>query len=195
MTAYTPNDNGSAWEWGKNDIERIYRLCNHHDKLQSRWSGKASVRHYQRHRLRRAGRRLQKRIRNFVDELHCKLVKWLVANFDVVLLPKFETQRMVINKKWDRKITSKTARAMMTLSHFRFRQRLLHKSREFPSCQVIICDEDYTSKTCGSCGEIHQKLGGAKIFKCPSCECNINRDLNGARNILLRYITNNTSHF
>ncbi|WP_307731330.1 zinc ribbon domain-containing protein [Microseira wollei] len=43
-----------------------------------------------------------------------------------------------------------------------------------------------TSKTCGSCGYIHHKLGGAKVFKCPRCGVRIPRDVNGARNILLR---------
>ena len=36
-----------------------------------------------------------------------------------------------------RKIHSKTARQMMTLSHFHFRQYLLHKSHEYPWCKVI----------------------------------------------------------
>ena len=55
--------------------------------------------------------------------------------------------------------------------------------------QVVICTEEYTSKTCGSCGYIHKKLGGSKEFCCPQCKTNLDRDINGARNILLRYLT------
>ncbi|RHZ50134.1 hypothetical protein Glove_505g20 [Diversispora epigaea] len=61
--------------------------------------------------------------------------------------------------------------------------------REYPWCRVIICTEEYTSKTCGCCGHIHRKLGGSKVFRCPSCTAELDRDINGARNILLRYLT------
>ena len=45
-----------------------------------------------------------------------------------------------------------------------------------------------TSKTCGCCGKINAKLGGAKTFQCSHCGYEADRDANGARNILLRYI-------
>lgn len=64
-----------------------------------------------------------------------------------------------------RVINNKTARGMLNWSHFRFRQLLLSKSREYPDCKVIICDEHYTSKTCGACGFIHYGLGGNKVMK------------------------------
>ncbi|MFK0729908.1 MAG: zinc ribbon domain-containing protein [Gloeotrichia echinulata IR180] len=44
----------------------------------------------------------------------------------------------------------------------------------------------FASKTCGNCGHINYKLGGKKVFKCPHCGSQMNRDVNGARNILLR---------
>ncbi|MBS0016844.1 MAG: transposase, partial [Arthrospira sp. SH-MAG29] len=44
----------------------------------------------------------------------------------------------------------------------------------------------YTSKTCTNCGHIHLRLAGAKIFQCPNCGLRIPRDVNGARNIMLR---------
>lgn len=34
MTGYDPS--GTAVEWGKNDIGRVYRLCHAYDKLQSK---------------------------------------------------------------------------------------------------------------------------------------------------------------
>ena len=48
------------------------------------------------------------------------------------VMPVFETQQMV--KRASRRLNSKTARAMLTLSHFRFRQHLLHNAREHPWC-------------------------------------------------------------
>ena len=70
---------------------------------------------------------------------------------------------------------------------------LIHKAREYPWCRVVICTEEYTSKTCGFCGYIHKKLGGSKVFCCPQCKTNLDRDINGARNILLRYLTKKES--
>ncbi|CAG8637169.1 35692_t:CDS:2, partial [Racocetra persica] len=94
---------------------------------------------------------------------------------------------MVLKNK--RKIRSKTARMMLTWSHYRFRMFLHHKAREFVSCKVTECTEEYSSKTCGNCRSINKKLGGSKIFRCDSCSLEIDRDMNGARNILLKRIT------
>lgn len=140
------NPSGLVTEWGKGDIARIYRLCHAYDKLQSKWSQK-EVRQRKRYRLKRAAMRVQFKIRNLVDDLHKKMVKWLCMNHRVVLIPSFETSQML--RKGQRRIGSKTARAMATWSHYRFKQRLLHKSREHLWCQSIICDEHYTSKTFG----------------------------------------------
>ncbi|CAG8843688.1 29051_t:CDS:2, partial [Gigaspora margarita] len=51
---------------------------------------------------------------------------------------------------------------MCTSSHFRLRQHLVHKAREYPWCRIILCTEEYTK---------------------------LDRDINGAHNILLRYLT------
>ena len=132
-------------------------------------------------------RRIYEKIHCLIDDCHHKFSSWLCQNYRIILLPEFKTQEMV--KRGKRRIRSKTARMMLTWSHFRFRQFLLHKVREYPWCRVIICTEEYTSKTCGCCGHIHRKLGGSKVFRCPSCAAELDRDINGARNILLRYLT------
>ncbi len=69
--------------------------------------------------------------------------------------------------------------------------QLLTKAREYPRCRVVLTQEPFTSKTCGACGWLHHKLGGAKEFRCGRAGCGavFDRDLNGARNILLRYLT------
>ncbi len=181
-TAYDPS--GFVMEFGKNDIGHIYRICAHMDKLQSRIAVDKQLRHKARYRIRRAWRKMQWRVHNLVDECHKKIVKFLCANYSVVLLPSFETQQMIVRNQ--RKITSKTVRAMITWSHYRFKQRLLFKRQEHPWCKVVICDEAYTSKTCGMCGNLHHSLGGNKKFVCPTCGAEIDRDVNGARNILIK---------
>ena len=137
--------------------------------------------------MRRAYLRLHDRIRRCVADLHWKLANWLCENHDLILLPKFETQGMI--RRGQRKLRRKTVRQMCTWSHYSFRQRLFSKAREYPHCRVVVTSEAYTSKTCGACGVLHTKLGGSKRFKCPSCGVCLDRDANGARNVLLRVLT------
>ena len=66
---------------------------------------------------------------------------------------------------------SKTVRGMCTWAHFRFRERLKAKAELFPWCNVIECDEVYTSKTCGRCGRINENLGSNKTMRCPHAGC------------------------
>ena len=181
MTGYDPN--GLCFKWGHSDLKRIYRLCYYLDHLQSLWTQK-NIGHKRRYRLKKAGARLREKIRNLVDDSHKKLANFLCEHYDLIMLPKFETSQMVIKRK--RKINSKTARAMLTWAHFRFRQRLIAKAREYPGCWIKIVDEAYTSKTCGRCGHINEQLRGKKVFHCSRCDLTIDRDINGARNIFLK---------
>ena len=186
MTAYSPD--GQVLEWGAGDTTRIHRLCISLDKLQTRWKA-PGVLHRKRYRLKRAGLRIQKKIRCIVDELQCKLAKWLCEEFRVVLIPIFETKKMI--RRGHRRLSSKTARAMCTWAHYRFRMRLHDKAREYPWCRVIDTTEEFTSKTYGGCGELDHKLGGKKRYLCKVCGFDADRDHNGARNILIRHLSVN----
>ena len=132
------------------------------------------------------------RIRRKIDEIHKKMSTWLCRNHRVVLIPIFETARMSARRKPDgrsRRLNGKTAHAMCTWAYYRFRERLKGKAELFPWCRVIECDEAYTSKTCGRCGQLHHKLGGNKTMRCPHPGCGYvaDRDISAARNILLRF--------
>ena len=181
MTGYDLK--GNVFEWGKGNSERLIKLGIKADKLKSVINS-ADLLHKARYTLRRKLLKLNLKIRNLVDTLHKNLAKWLCENYCFVLIPEFKQQGMV--KKFDRKIRSKTVRNMLTWSHYRFRQRLIQKSREYPCCEIKVVTEEYTSKTCGFCGWIHEKLGGNKVFSCQKCGITIDRDFNGARNIMLK---------
>ncbi|KAL6061882.1 Transposase [Balamuthia mandrillaris] len=58
-------------EWGKADIKEIGKL------LQSRWT---KTTHCHRYRMKKAAARIRFKIRNLVDDLHKKLVMWLVEH-------------------------------------------------------------------------------------------------------------------
>ena len=103
-------------------------------------------------------------------------------NFDIILLPTFETSQMTIKK--ERKIRAKSVRQMLTLSHYRFKQFLKHKAFETGK-KVLDVNEAYTSKTISWTGEIVHNLGGRKVIK-DSNGLAMDRDLNGGRRIFLR---------
>lgn len=182
LTAY--DQDGEIHEWGKGDQTRLYRLAIHIDKLTSK---SIKVKHAARYRMKKAIGRIYDRIRNLTDDVHKKAAKWLCENHQIILIPAFQSSQMT--KKEGRRIHSKAARSMLHWSHFRFRQRLLFKATEYPGIQVKVVTEEYTSKTCGVCGNLHHNLGKNKLFTCPSCQWSCDRDINGARNILLKYLT------
>jgi transposase len=95
--------------------------------------------------------------------MNSKKKKKACENYNTILLPKFETQKMI--PKSQREINSKTTRNMLTWSHYRFMTQLIDKAREYPNCRVIICSEEYISQTCSECGFLLCKIGGAKEFK------------------------------
>jgi len=159
------------------DIGRIYRLCFYLDQLVSKTSKAKSK---QKHNLRKAANRIREKIKNLIDELHNKVAYFLVNNFDLILLPTFETQQMV--SKAHRKIGSKSARAMMTFSHYKFKQKLKHKAFEYGKVVVDVC-EAYTSKTNNFTGVVDKKLGGKEYVLVGGKK--VDRDINGALGILL----------
>ena len=174
---------GFGWKPGSQAINRIQRLCVHLDCLLSRVAT-CTVRRKKR-TMRRAANKIRKRIRCLVKELHCKLVHFLVSNFDVILLPTFDTSRMT--QRGSRRIRKKSVRQMLTLSHYKFKQRLLHKAEQCGK-HVIRVNEAYTSKTVSWTGETKDKLGGCKIITAEDGS-SMHRDLNGARGILVRFLT------
>lgn len=179
-TCYTRK---GVFEIGVNDCKRIDRLNYHLDKLQSEIN-KSNAK--KKAKLRKASQKMRDKIKNIVKELHWKTSKFLCVNFKKIFIPEFKTQDMVIKK--DRKINKKTVRNMMTWSHYLFRQRLIHQAKKYGS-DIYIVNESYTSKTCSHCGHINEKLGGSKTFKCAKCEIRMDRDVNGARNILIRQLS------
>ena len=127
-----------------------------------------------------------RKIKNLVLDIHRKTVCDLTSRYDVIFIPEFNTKGMV--NKASRKIGCKISRAMMTWSHYRFRQMLKAKAVLTGTRVVVVVTEEFTSKTCSCCGLIKNNLGVSKIYNCRICKRIMDRDENGARNILIKYI-------
>lgn len=174
-------------ELGRAANLRVQRLCFRLDKLISKISKAKCL---QKRRMRLAANRIRGRIKNLIDELHKKTARFLVDNFDIILLPTFEMSQMSLKAK--RRIRAKSVRQMLTLSHYKFKQFLKHKA--FETGKVVMdVNEAYTSKTVSWTGEIVSQLGGAKIIKSKLTGLQMPRDWNGARGIFLRALVDTPS--
>lgn len=157
-------------------------------------------------------RRCYKKIKNVVKELHNKTSLYFVKNYDKILLPKFETQNMIRNKIFNkeyfnklnlekgkeeckkeirkvykqRKLNGRVKFVLNNLSHYKFKMHLLNKCKEYGS-ELIEVTEEYTSKTCTNCGIQSMNYSKDRIKECV-CGCKMDRDINGARNIMIKNI-------
>lgn len=128
--------------------------------------------------------KLRNRIEDSVDDLHRRVAYDLVMNNDVILLPTFGTENMV--SKENRKINTKTVRSMLGLAHYKFKRTLRWVCRKYGKIMLDV-NEAYTSKTMSQCGKIKKNLGGSKTISDGFIK--VDRDVNGARNIMLRALT------
>lgn len=157
------------------------------------------------------------KIKNIVKELHNKTALHLVKSYDRILIPSFETQNMVSDKvnnikarnahiklriqefknmenpkkeirNYTKKcrLNRKVKFVLLQLSHYKFRQHLLHKAVEY-GCSVDIVTEEYTSQCCGKCGML-SKYYKARTKHCSFCKFEIDRDINGSRNIFIKHV-------
>jgi putative transposase len=169
----------SSGKLGQGDFKRIYRLAQEKDEIQS-IIDKKLCNARKRYKLRKAQKNISFRKKCLIEELHNKSISFLVNNFDVILMPTFETSEMVLKKT--RKIRSKTARAMLSYRFFQFKQKLKSKAFELGKTVLDVC-ESYTSKTCSWNGVV-KNISGAKTIK--DGKIKLDRDVNGARGIFLR---------
>ena len=75
-----------------------------------------------------------------------------------------------MGNKTKRILSSKATGSMLTWSHFQFRELLKAKVQLYQNCHLVICDR-------------------SELFVCLVCKYRAGRDINGTRNILLRYLT------
>ena len=134
---------------------------------------------------RKVEKHYYKKIKNCVDDMHWKTIKYLTNNYSNILIGNMCTKSIVNNKYSN--LTAKTKEIAMLMRLGVFKCRLQHKCN-INKVGYKEVDEAYTSKTCTKCGYINITLGGNEIFTCTKCKYTIDRDINGARNILLRNI-------
>ena len=132
LTGYDPS--GKIIQWGEKDIGVIARLIHYKNKLQSKTKlqcknkidDRTSIYMYKsskRNRMSKAMLRINNRINNLVDELHKKLSKWLVENYQYIFIPRLNFHNCT-------KLIKKSKSNMAAYRHCAFVDRLINKTRE-----------------------------------------------------------------
>lgn len=151
---------------------------------------KSKIKELRKKKLRERIRRkllskIDRKKENRINEIHWKSINYLVKNYDSIFLEKFESQGFVKNGK-----NKNLNRVTNNLKPYTFRQRLIYKATCFNK-QVVIVNARYTSKTCSSCGNLKKKISlSERVYHCNNCKQSFNRDINAAKNILMRGLLN-----
>lgn len=186
----TYDNQGNSYAIGEKDIEKLDELGKIASRMRNgirRIFNPDGTRSYIKEdkqtgqKLCRPAFRIERKIRNKIEEIHRKTAKFLCDNYDVVIIPAFESQDMV--KKGKRKINGTTARRLIRWSHYKFKEFLKNKGA-ITGTRIVEGTEEYTSKTCGNCFLINNRLGSKLTWKC-DCGSEHHRDGNAARNILI----------
>ena len=174
---YFSEDGRFGW-LGMHAFNRLLNLNLKRDKLLSKLALTKDKK--KKGNLKRTLNRTYHRIQDLANELHWQCINYLVHNFSVIVFPPFEVKGMT---KKVRKLRKSVVRSMLSLRFFEFKERLKKKCKE---CGVLYLEqnESYTSKTNSFTGELIANLGSKEWFTYDGIK--VHRDLNAARNILLR---------
>jgi putative transposase len=147
-------------------------------KLQKALSRKKKgSKNYEKTRIKLA--KLYKYARNLINDYLHKVTTWLIENYDIIYVENISVKKLIQMNK-----AKKLRRHILQANYFKFLEMLMYKAKLYGK-QVIKVSPKNTSKKCSRCGYINQKLTlDNRIFKCPKCGLEIDRDYNAALNIL-----------
>lgn len=125
-------------------------------------------------------RKINEKIRNKINDIHYKAINKLME-YQIILIPILNTKKIIEQEEFNKK----SKNVLQTLCHGKFVKRLMERG-ELEGKHVIIVSEYLTSRTCGICFNKHKTE--SKTYVCPQCGITIDRDVNGARNIYIKFI-------
>jgi putative transposase len=126
--------------------------------------------------------RQKKRVRDLEHKISRKTIEWAQAH---------EVSEIAIGDVRDvadgKRLNKKSQQKVSNWSHGKMRKFIGYKAQAAGMKVAHNVDESYTSQTCCGCGERHKPKG--RIYQCPVCGFVAHRDVQGAANILSRYVT------
>jgi transposase len=144
--------------------------------------------------LRREGKRsrIRKKSLNKIDqkkkyitnELHWKSINYLVKNYDIIFIEKFDSQGFVKNSRKNRK-NKGLNRNTNNLKPYQFRQRLIYKALSYGKIVEVVKAHN-TTRTCSNCGNLQDMKLSNRVYNCSGCKQVFDRDFNAAKNMILK---------
>ncbi|MFS8779149.1 RNA-guided endonuclease InsQ/TnpB family protein [Synechococcus sp. W55.1] len=126
------------------------------------------------------------------DSLH-KLTTYLAKRYRVVVVEDLQVKNLLQNRKLAGSLSDCGFYELRTPSRYRERRRLEYKARLY-GCQVVVADRFYpSSQLCSGCGHRQKMPLQERVFCCPCCGLELDRDLNAALNLLRWYRTTPSS--
>lgn len=122
-------------------------------------------------------RRLHEKIANTRQDALDKIVYQLVNQYDVIGLEDLQILNMVQNHN--------LAKSILDGGWGYLKTHLAFKSVE-AGREMVLVNPAYTSKTCSNCGQVFENLTLADRWVECECGLSLDRDINAARNILVR---------
>ena len=126
------------------------------------------------------------------DNLH-KLTTYLAKKYRVVVIEGLQVKNLLKNRKLAGALSDCGFYELRTPSRYRERRQLEYKARLY-GCQVVVVDRFYpSSQLCSGCGHQQKMPLQERVFCCPCCGLELDRDLNAALNLLRWYRTTPSS--
>ena len=116
---------------------------------------------------------------NIINDLHWKSINNLLTKNDVIFYGDIKSHDIVGKSK-----NKNLNRSFNDMKFYKFKERLQYKA--LVKNKLVVCvNEAYTSQSCSFCGSIN-KPGTSKVYNCLNCMKKIDRDINAAKNILMK---------
>lgn len=127
--------------------------------------------------------KIEKQKINYTDQLHWTFINDILSNHDIVFFGDIKSHNIV--KKGDNRNLNQE---FNDIKFYRLKQRLQYKA-VFLGKKVILTNEYLTTKTCSECGTLNTP--DDRIYCCKSCGIVSDRDIQSAKNILMKGIVLN----
>jgi IS605 OrfB family transposase len=127
--------------------------------------------------------KIEKKKSNLIKELHWKTINDILNKNDIIYYGDIKSHDIVSNEDNHNRYLK---RDINDLKFYQFKQRLQYKALQRNKL-VLLVSEEYTTKTCSSCGNI-RNVGISKTYECIKCKSILGRDINAAKNILIKGI-------
>lgn len=182
QTYYTEDEAGEV------GIETERKIDGINKKIKKIASRMKEVRGKKKNQLRKAWYRANARSSHLVDDLHWKVIKYLLDRFDVIVAPTLNVHN------FDKSLRKVVRERMTTHRHGLFSRRLKMKAETRGKVVITDFEEHGTSRTCSTCGEANHDLGSSKVFWCVRCGFEGDRDVNSAKNHALKFLVGNNNY-